>query len=376
MRRALMGAAASLLLVTGGVIGLLLGSGATSSWASPPDVVGAGVPSDETVAARVGNRVITVRDLDTHWRRDSPAEQAGALQALYDGRKGALVRAISDALIEHAARAVEMPVDAFTEAEIARRVQPVSDEDVLAFYAENRTELGGAPIDELRSAIRAGLERQQRERARAVLVEELAKSGPPVSVLLDAPRLQVPVDDDDPAFGSDAAPVSIVVFSDFQCPFCARVAPTLDRVREVYGSAVRVVWKDFPLTSIHPHAFTAAEASHCAAAQDGYWPYTARLFENQQAQAVPDLIRYAGELGLDRAKFAACLDSTIYRVRVRAGLEAGARLGVSATPTLFVNGRVVHGAQPFDTLAEVIDDELDRSRRSGALSSSRPTLGR
>ena len=135
--------------------------------------------------------------------------------------------------------------------------------------------------------------------------------------------MTVPVAASDPTLGPASAPVTLVEFSDFQCPFCQRVAPTLKQPRETYGDKLRIVWKDFPLTQIHPQAFKAGEAAHCAGEQGKYWEYHDRLFENQQALQPADLKKHAADLGLDAAKFASCLDSSKYGERVRDGVSPG-----------------------------------------------------
>jgi protein-disulfide isomerase len=126
---------------------------------------------------------------------------------------------------------------------------------------------------------------------------------------------------------------------------------------------VRFVWKDFPLTSIHPHAFKASEAAHCAGDQGKYWEYHDRLFANQQQLQVEALKKHAADAGLDAAEFNACLDSSKHGDRVRSGLQAGSRLGVVSTPSVFINGRLVMGAQPYEAFQAIIDDELERPRR-------------
>jgi protein-disulfide isomerase len=211
-------------------------------------------------------------------------------------------------------------------------------------------------------AISRYLEEQRRNEARSALVVELRKGAPALRVMIDAPRHTVSLAPTDPALGASAAPVTIVEFSDFQCPFCQRVAPTLKRVRETYGDKVRIVWKDFPLTQIHPQAFKAGEAGHCAAEQGKFWEYHDRLFANQQALQLDDLKKYAADLGLDAARFNACVDSSKYGDRVREGVSQGSRLGVNSTPTVYVNGRLLSGAQPYETFVAVIDEELSRSK--------------
>jgi protein-disulfide isomerase len=124
---------------------------------------------------------------------------------------------------------------------------------------------------------------------------------------------------------------------------------------------VRFVWKDFPLTSIHPQAFKASEAAHCAGDQGKYWEYHDRLFANQKALQVDALKTHAADMGMESAAFATCLDSGKYAERVRSGLQAGAALGVGSTPSIFINGRLLSGAQPYEAFQAVIDDELERA---------------
>lgn len=315
------------------------------------------------VAARVGDRTITVKELDDRWRQTEPAEHAQAVQGMYQGRKAALDAIVAEMLIEQAAKAKGAEPTQFTEAEITRRVQPVTEGQVVAFYQENQAQMQGRALAAMSPAIRRYLEEQQRASAYSALVTELRKAGPRVDLVLDAPRYNVEVAPDDPVLGNANAPVTVVEFSDFQCPFCQRVMPTLKQLREAYGDRVRIVWKDFPLTSIHPQAFKAAEAGQCAREQGKFWEYHDRLFANQQALEQEFLKKYAADTGLDAAKFSACLDTAKYAERVQAQMGVGTSLGVSSTPSVFINGRLLSGAQPYETFTAVIDEELERARR-------------
>lgn len=320
------------------------------------------VQSGSDVAAQVGDRAITVKEIDDHWRQAQPSEHAQAIQQVYDGRKQALEAMVAEMLIEQAAKAKGVPAAQFTEAEVARRIKPVTDGQVAVFFQENQPQMQGRGIDAMGPAIRRYLEEQQRANAYQAMVAELRKAGPPVRLVLDAPRYQVAATSDDPALGNASAPVTLVEFSDFQCPFCARVMPTLKRVHEAYGDRVRIVWKDFPLTSIHPQAFKAAEAGQCAQEQGKFWELHDRLFANQQALQPDSLKKHAADAGLDAAKFNACLDTAKYGDRVQEQMGIGTRLGVSSTPTVFVNGRMVSGAQPYEAFATIIDEELERAK--------------
>lgn len=168
-----------------------------------------------------------------------------------------------------------------------------------------------------------------------------------------------------PMRGPEDAPVTIVEFSDFQCPYCSRVTPTLERVMNDYDGKVRLAFRQFPLTNIHPMAQKAAEASLCAHEQEKFWAMHDAMFADQGNLGVDALKSKAGELGLDAEQFAACLDSGKYAEEVSSDMKAGQAAGVSGTPAMFINGRFISGAVPYEQVAEVIDDELQRSSQGG-----------
>ena len=314
-------------------------------------------------AARIGNRTVTMQEIEQRWRENNPAEHAQATQAVYDGRKAALDAIVADMLIEQAAKAQGVSPEQYTNDAVAKRVKPVTEADVVTFFQQNQNQMQGRGLQAMAPAIRRFLEEQQRGAAQQALVAELRKKGPAVSVLFDAPRQEVAVAVDDAALGSANAPVTVVEFSDFQCPFCQRVSPTLKQLRSTYGDKIRIVWKDFPLTAIHPEAFKAAEAGNCAREQGKFWEYHDRLFANQQALQPEALKTHAVAAGLDATKFNACLDSGRYGSRVQEHVTAGTQLGINSTPAVFINGRAITGAQPYEVFASVIDDELERAAR-------------
>ena len=314
------------------------------------------------VAARIGDRTITIKEVDDRWQREQPAARAQAVQQLYDGRKEALDAIIADMLIEQAAKGKGLNPTQFTDGEIARRVTPVTDAEVVTFFQENQPQMQGRGLAAMGPAIRQFLAEQQRTMAYQALIAELKKAGPAVSMVLDAPRYEVAVGADDPSLGPANATVTIVEFSDFQCPFCQRLVPTIKQLRDTYGDRIRIVWKDFPLTQIHPEAFKAAEAGQCAREQGKFWEFHDVLFGNQQALQPEALKKYAADLGIDGPKFAACLDTSKYNDLVQQQMGVGNGLGVNSTPATFVNGRLVLGAQPYETFTAIIDEELARTR--------------
>lgn len=167
--------------------------------------------------------------------------------------------------------------------------------------------------------------------------------------------------DDDTVMGSDDAPVTIIEFSDYQCPFCSRFwSQTLPQIKSEYidTGKVKFVYRDFPLSSIHPSAQKAAEAAECAGEQEKYWEMHDKVFANQQAIDVASLKAYAQQIGLDTAKFNDCLDSGKMTAEVQKDFSDGQAAGVSGTPAFFINGKLVSGAQPFSVFKQAIDAEL------------------
>jgi len=320
----------------------------------------AGQAGGQDVAARVGDRAITLKELDDRWSKEDPAQKAQAEQALYDGRRAALDAIVADMLVAQAAKAKNMTPEAYVQAELAKRVKPVSDTDVRDFYVQNSERMQGRTFDQMSAAIQQYLEQQQQASAKRDLIAELRKGGPAVRVTMTVPRATVTVNADDPSQGKADAPVTVVEYSDFQCPFCLRVMPTLKELRTKYGDKMRLVWKDFPLTQIHPQAFVAAQAGNCAREQGKFWEYHDQLFANQSALQPENLKKYAAAVGLDAAKFNECLDSSKYESRVQDSIGIGTRLGINSTPTVYVNGRMVNGAQPLEEFTQIIDEELAR----------------
>lgn len=172
--------------------------------------------------------------------------------------------------------------------------------------------------------------------------------------------------------GDPDAPVTIVDFSDFQCPYSRRHSEqTVPQIVENYVETgqVRYVFKDFPLYSIHPQAQKAAEAAECAGQQEQYWSMHARVFQGQdewrqETDPVPALKGYAAELGLDTDQFNACLDSDQFAAEVQADVAEGEAVGVNSTPSFFINGRPLSGALPFSEFQRIIEEELARQGQS------------
>lgn len=171
-------------------------------------------------------------------------------------------------------------------------------------------------------------------------------------------RYDVPVDDD-PFIGPEDAAITIIEFSDYECPFCKKWHDEVFfQLLENYPDEVRIVYRDFPLTNIHPNAITAAVAANCANAQERYWDYHSALFSDDYGLNRNAFVQYAEDLNLDVDAFTTCLDSGEYQAEVQADFDFAANLGIRSTPTFFINGIAVVGAQPYEVFQEVIEGEL------------------
>lgn len=316
----------------------------------------------DDVVASVGARKITLAEVDRA-ALDQPAAAFGNMklsQALYEARRAALDQIVGDALIDQEAAARKVDRDAIIRSEIGAHVAQITDADVKAWYEANSARVQDAPLDQVATPIRAFLTQQRTDQARRAFVDQL-RAKTPVRVALDPPRQRVEAAGR-PARGPEKAPVEMIEFSDFQCPFCFRAAPTVQQVLSTYGDKIRLVYRHYPLGS-HPNARPAAEASECAAEQGKFWEYHDRLFANPAKLATADLKQDAVELGLDPATFNACVDSRKYKSQVEDDIKAGDAAGVSGTPAFFINGRLLSGAQPFEAFKRVIDDELQLQTR-------------
>lgn len=261
-------------------------------------------------------------------------------ERIYDLRQKALNLRVNNLLLEQEAQKRKVTTRALLEAELGTTAKPVTEEEARKFYEENKQAIKG-DFAQLKGQIieyLSGIDQRKRE---AAFADRLRK-GASVSIFLRTP--EPPVfsisTDDQPSKGSASAQVTIVEFTDFECPSCARMQPVLEEIVNEYRDKVRLVVKDYPLAQ-HARAAKAAEAAEAAREQGKYWEYIAILFQNQSALGVDSLKEYASRLGLDRKRFDESLDSGRYAERVQQDIKDGYRLGLNATPTIFINGRLV-----------------------------------
>ena len=248
-----------------------------------------------------------------------------------------------------------VPPEEIIRKEISEKVRPPTEADVTKFYEENKERING-DLNSVRGSIADYLQEDNRRRLEKELSDRL-RTGANVRLLISEPVLPVQSIsvDDDPSRGVANAPVTIVEFTDFQCPSCAAMHPLLDEVLKTYGGKVRLVVRDFPLDR-HPDARKAAEAANAAHAQGKFFEYVALLMKNQKALDVASLKKYASEVGLNRAQFDPALDSGKYAAEVKNDMRDAELYGIDSTPAIFINGVALR-----EMSSEALKAAVDRS---------------
>ena len=335
---------------------------ACSSDAQPAAATQAPSPEASEVVATVGGVNITLAEVDRR-ALQAPAETFSGLtllQALYEARSATLTDMVFRMLVEAEAKALGVEPSTLVEREVLAKSPAPTDTEITTWYQANPGRVGGASLDQVREPIRQLLMQQRQTTARDAYLETLS-ARTSVAMFLPPPRVAVETAGR-PVRGPATAPVEIIEFSDFECPFCLKSVPVVAQVLKTYGDRVRLVYRHYPLNN-HPNARPAAEASLCAAEQNKFWEFHDHLFANQSRLTVPDLKQHATTLGLDATAFNACVDARKYRAEVDRDMEAAEEAGVTGTPAFFINGRLLGGAQPFEAFQRVIDDELARQKR-------------
>ncbi|HXL80309.1 MAG TPA: thioredoxin domain-containing protein [Pyrinomonadaceae bacterium] len=305
-----------------------------------------------TVLATVAGKTITAAMIDERLR---PMVYKLRLST-YLVEKQALDQAIYNLLLLAEANRRNVAPEELVRSEISEKTHQPSETEISKFYAENQSSIQGG-LDSVRSQIVSYLQDQEQQKLESALAERLRKQAN-VRLLISEPEtlVQSISVDDDPARGDANAPVTIVEFTDFQCPSCAAMQPILDEVLKSYGNKVRFVVRDFPLLA-HANARKAAEAANAANAQGKFFEYALLLFKHQNALDVPSLKKYASDLGLNRTLFDAALDSGKYAAEVRHDIDDGEKYGVDSTPTIFINGGALTVLSP-EGLRAAIDKAL------------------
>ncbi len=303
--------------------------------------------SDQVVATYAGKK-LTLKELDERISDE-----------LFQVRRQQLEQIVMQDIVQMEAEKQGMTEEEYLRKEIEEKAPPPSEEEIQSFWQRIQGQLPpGSDLEQFRERIVQQLSGPaQQERARQLFTELREKANVEIQLQEPLPPRVEGVEATGPSKGPENAKVTIVEFSDFQCPFCSKAAATVDEVMKEYDGKVRLVFRHFPL-DFHAEAPKAHEAAICAHEQGKFWEYHDHLFKNQQQLQPEQLKEHAQTLGLDAPKFNECLDSGKHAEVVKKDLEAGKKHGVTGTPAFFINGRMLSGARPVEDFRRIIDAEL------------------
>jgi len=315
---------------------------------------------DGAKIAEVDDQTILASDLQKYAGRELSVQR----ENLYKLEKQKLDEYIIAFLLTQEAKRRGVSVEAVLDQEVKSKILPVGDDEIEVFYKSSNPRIA-VDLDKVREQIRDYLHNQKSKAQQALFFKSLRSKAKVVTYLKPPPvfREEISVAGE-PFKGPQKAPVTIVKFEDFQCPFCKQVQPTFNELLSRYDGKVRLVHKDLPLESLHPQARQAAEAARCAYEQGKFWEYHDKLYANSPKASTDDLKSYAKEVVLNGDSFDRCFVSRRYKAVVQQDLNEGARLGLSGTPTFFINGREISGNQPLEAFEAIIDEELSRANTS------------
>ena len=311
-----------------------------------------------TPAATVDGKDIALDEVD----QTIGASVAALREQIYQLRRQRLDALIAEQLLAQEAGRRGISVAELLDREVDSQATPIADSEIESFYDANKTRLPVLDAS-LRERIRAYLKDQAAQARRDALVARL-RGQSNVAIHLQAPPVyRVTLNlDGAPSKGSVDAPVILVKFEDFHCPFCKEAQGTLGKIAARYGERVRIVHKDYPIDSLHPQARLAHVAARCAHAQGKFWAYHDLLYAAAPKASPEDLKSFAQRAGLELKQFEACLSSGKYAELIAADIAEGTKAGVTGTPAFFINGRLIGGAQPLEQFVRVIDEELGQRR--------------
>jgi protein-disulfide isomerase len=325
----------------------------------------------QTSDAPKAKQPVATVDGQTIYDEDLAASVRGQLLPLrnqeYEIKKKALDNLIEQKLLEAAAKKQGLTTEKLLVQEVDSKVPDPSDAEIEGYYLAQRARLNRPLDDTLKSQLRLSVKQAKTQQLREDYMKRL-HSDSNVAILLSPPRVQVGYDPKR-LRGNPKAPVMIVEFSDYQCPYCQHVEATLKDVLAKYGDKVSLAYRDFPLTKIHSQAEIAAVASRCALEQGRFWEYHDQLLAASKLDK-DTLVEYARNLKLDDKQFDSCLTSEKYKAEIEKDSEEGNKAGVQGTPGFFINGVTLSGAEPQDAFTRIIDDELRRKNNSPTASLS------
>ena len=327
----------------------------------PAAVQGAAVqgddPADDTRVAVIEGEAVTYGELRKRIGMKLTQSRGKYLRARRELEQKTLTAILDERLVAREAARRKITPDALLLAEVEAKVPEPTDVELKATYERFKERLP-APLEDVKIQLVAFLKSRASGKRKKAFMAELRASAGVRETLPDLrlPEVVIP-EDGAPAKGPLNAPIKVVVYSDFECPFCSRVVPTLNALFKKYEGRIRIVFRDFPL-SFHENAQRASEASLCAHDQNKFWEFHDHLFANQDKLTEKDLIEHAQKLNLDKAIFEACLKGGKHTERVKLNQSSGEAVGVNGTPAMFINGTLLSGAQPLDAMVEVVESHL------------------
>jgi protein-disulfide isomerase len=309
---------------------------------------------ENMVVATIGERAIYLQEID----KQAAAELHEIEEQRYQIRRQALEQLINQEALQKELNQLKISEAEYLKKEIEEKVPEPSTQDAEDFFKKNAAQLPkDAKFEEYKERIVAFIKRQNnQEQAKAVFSKLRSKAEVKVT-LAPPPKPRIEVEAKGPSTGPENAKITLVEFSDFECPFCARAKETVDKVMKKYDGKVKLVFRHFPL-SFHPHAKKAAEASVCAHAQNKFWPFYDALYADQGKLEDKELRGTAEKVGLNLSQYDTCMQKNEGSAIVDEDMRAAEKAGVKGTPAFFINGIVLSGAQPFEQFEQVIEQEL------------------
>lgn len=321
-----------------------LGLGAVLLWTGTGSVL---AQNDSTVVADVGGVKVTLGELE----QQESAKLLSAHYQYFQAQSKALEDLIDKKLLEQKAKSENLTVDQLVDRDIKSQVKDPTEDQMKVYYEGLETD---QPYEAVRDKILEKIRQLRAEKARAAYVKAL-RAQTTVTIALAPPRANVDVADAQ-VLGPKSAQVTLVEFADYECPYCQKVAADVRKLKADYGDKIAFTYKDFPLP-MHARAEKAAEAARCASKQSKFWEFHDELFHSKELD-VDQLKAQARALKLDPEQFDKCLDSGEQAAAVERDRKEGMRLGITGTPSFFVNGHYLSGALDYAALRQVVEQQL------------------
>ncbi len=329
-----------------------IGLGAAVLCASAATVL---AQDDSTVVADVGGTKITLSELE----QKESAKLLSAHYQYYQAQTKALEELIDKTLLEQKAKSENLTLDQLMDRDIKSKVQDPTEDQMKVYYEGLETD---QPYDAVREKILEKVRQIRTDKVKAAYVKKLREQTQ-VTIALAPPRAKVEVADGQ-VLGPKTAQVTLVEFADYECPYCQKVAADVKKLKADYGDKVAFTYRDFPLP-MHARAEKAAEAARCASKQNKFWEFHDEIFHSKELD-VDQLKAQARALKLDTAEFDKCLDSGAEAAAIERDKKEGMRLGITGTPSFFVNGHYLSGALDYAALKQVVDQQLTGSAQGAS----------